>query len=129
LPHEKEVFGFSHFHCETACPALGLKCGEFSVGIQPSSFLCNIFSTAICMEIGVIFLYVMRLILENCLILVNFPFYFTVLGFELRAYTLSHSTSLFFVMGFLETGSQELFARAGFKPPGTSNLFSYTSAK
>jgi hypothetical protein len=36
-------------------------------------------------------------------------FSFPVLGFELRAYTLSHSTSLFFVMGFFEIGSQELF--------------------
>jgi hypothetical protein len=36
-------------------------------------------------------------------------FVFSVLGFELRAYTLSHSTSPF-VMGFLETGSQEQFA-------------------
>jgi hypothetical protein len=29
-----------------------------------------------------------------------FFFFFVVLGFELRVYTLSHSTSLFFVMGF-----------------------------
>jgi hypothetical protein len=36
-----------------------------------------------------------------------------VLGFELRAYTLSHST--FFVKGFFKTGSWELFAHlAGF---------------
>jgi hypothetical protein len=38
-----------------------------------------------------------------------------VLGFELRVYTLSHSTSLFFVMGFFEIGSCELFALAGFE--------------
>jgi hypothetical protein len=31
--------------------------------------------------------------------------FFAVLGLELRAYTLSHSTSLFFVMGFFEIGS------------------------
>jgi hypothetical protein len=34
-----------------------------------------------------------------------------VLGLELRAYTLSHSTSPFFVMGFFEIGSHELFVR------------------
>jgi hypothetical protein len=39
-----------------------------------------------------------------------------VLGFEVRAYTLSHSTSPFFVMEFFEIGSHELFALAGFKP-------------
>jgi hypothetical protein len=39
-----------------------------------------------------------------------------VQGFELRAYTLSHSTSTVFVMVFFKIGSQELFARAGFKP-------------
>jgi hypothetical protein len=33
-----------------------------------------------------------------------------VLGFELRACTSSHSASPFFVMGFLEIGSHELFA-------------------
>jgi hypothetical protein len=40
--------------------------------------------------------------------------FFLVLGFELRAYTLSHSTSPFF--GFSEIGSHKLFAWAGFKP-------------
>jgi hypothetical protein len=39
-----------------------------------------------------------------------------VLGLELRAYTLSHSTNLFFGMGFFEIGSHKLFAQAGFKP-------------
>jgi hypothetical protein len=34
----------------------------------------------------------------------------TVLGLELRAYTLSHSTSPFFVMVFFEIGSGKLFA-------------------
>jgi hypothetical protein len=38
-----------------------------------------------------------------------------VLGFELRAYTLSHSTSPFFVKGFFEIGSPELFVQAGFE--------------
>jgi hypothetical protein len=36
-----------------------------------------------------------------------------LLGFELRAYTLSHSTSSLFVMGFFEIGSHKLFAQAG----------------
>jgi hypothetical protein len=44
-----------------------------------------------------------------------FFFFFVVLGPELRAYTLSHSTKPFFVVGFFEIGSQELFAWAGFK--------------
>jgi hypothetical protein len=44
-------------------------------------------------------------------------FFFTVLEFELKAYTLSHSTSLFFCEGFfLELGSHQLFAQAGFEP-------------
>jgi hypothetical protein len=38
-----------------------------------------------------------------------------VLGLELKAYTSSHSTSPFFVMGFFKIGSHELFAQAGFK--------------
>jgi hypothetical protein len=43
--------------------------------------------------------------------------FFVVLGFQLRTYTLRHSTSPFFVMGFFfEIGSQELFAWAGFEP-------------
>jgi hypothetical protein len=44
--------------------------------------------------------------------------FFVVLGFELRAYTLSHSTSLFcdvcFFFFFFEVGSCELFAQADF---------------
>jgi hypothetical protein len=32
------------------------------------------------------------------------------LGFELRAYTLSTPTAFFFVIGFFEIGSHELFA-------------------
>jgi hypothetical protein len=34
-----------------------------------------------------------------------------VLEFELRAYTLSHSTSVFFVMGLFKIGSPKLFAQ------------------
>jgi hypothetical protein len=45
----------------------------------------------------------------------SFFFFFVVLGFELRAYTLSHSTSPFFVTGFFEIRFYELFAQAGFK--------------
>jgi hypothetical protein len=43
-------------------------------------------------------------------------YFFVVLGFELRAYTLSHSTSLFFVMGFFEIGFHKLFAPSDFEP-------------
>jgi hypothetical protein len=43
-----------------------------------------------------------------------FLFRFAVLGLELRAYTLSHSTALD-VLGVFEIGSHELFAQAGFK--------------
>jgi hypothetical protein len=32
-------------------------------------------------------------------------FFFAVLGLELRAYTFSHCTSPFFMMGFFEIGS------------------------
>jgi hypothetical protein len=42
-------------------------------------------------------------------------FFFAVLRLELRAYTLSHSTSPIFVKGFFEIGSHELFVQAGFK--------------
>jgi hypothetical protein len=38
-----------------------------------------------------------------------------VLGLELRAYTLSYSTSPVFVMGFFKIGSCKLFAGAGFE--------------
>jgi hypothetical protein len=41
---------------------------------------------------------------------------FAVFGFELRAYTLSHSTSPFFVMGFFEIESHKLFSWDGFEP-------------
>jgi hypothetical protein len=42
--------------------------------------------------------------------------FFAVLEFELRDYTLSHSTSPLFLMGFLKIGSQEIFAQVGFQP-------------
>jgi hypothetical protein len=42
-------------------------------------------------------------------------FFFAALGFELRAYRLSYSTSLFFCNQFFEIGSLELFARGGFR--------------
>jgi hypothetical protein len=40
-----------------------------------------------------------------------------VLGFELRACTLNHTTSPIFVMGFFQMRSPELFAQAGFELP------------
>jgi hypothetical protein len=42
-------------------------------------------------------------------------------GLELRAFTLSHSTSFFFflVKGFFEIGSHKLFAQSGFKLPSS----------
>jgi hypothetical protein len=47
---------------------------------------------------------------------VFFFFFFPVLGFELRAFALSHSTSPFFVKGFFKIGCRELFAHAVFEP-------------
>jgi hypothetical protein len=41
-------------------------------------------------------------------------FFFVVLGFEFRVYTLSHSSPLCVV--FFEIGSHKLFAQAGFEP-------------
>jgi hypothetical protein len=49
------------------------------------------------------------------LALIIFSFFFEVPGFELRAYTLSHSISPFFVMGFFQIGSLKLFPWAGFE--------------
>jgi hypothetical protein len=46
-------------------------------------------------------------VLDLPLLSLFFPF--AVLGFEFRTYTLTHSTSPFFVMGFFEIGSEELF--------------------
>jgi hypothetical protein len=43
-------------------------------------------------------------------------FFFEALGFEFRAYTLSHSTSHFFVKVFFKIGSHKLFVQAGFEP-------------
>jgi hypothetical protein len=55
-------------------------------------------------------------ILSNCSITI-YSYFPSVLGFKLKAYTLSHSTSPFFcVLGFFKIGSQELFVWAGFKP-------------
>jgi hypothetical protein len=45
-----------------------------------------------------------------------FIFLFEVLGFELKVYTLNHSTSLIFVVVFFEVGSCELFVQEGFEP-------------
>jgi hypothetical protein len=47
---------------------------------------------------------------------IGFLFVFALLGFELRAYDLSHFTSPFFVKDFFKIGSHELFARVGFEP-------------
>jgi hypothetical protein len=44
-----------------------------------------------------------------------FSFFFAVLVLELKAFTLSHSTSPIFVKGFSRQGLLELFAQAGFK--------------
>jgi hypothetical protein len=46
--------------------------------------------------------------------LVSF-FFFLALGFELRAYTLSHSTNPFLCDEFFEIWSHELFAQDGFE--------------
>jgi hypothetical protein len=54
-----------------------------------------------------------------------FPFFFffvAVLGFELRAYSLSHSTSHIFVMGVFRDKVSTLFAQAGFKPWSSCSL-------
>jgi hypothetical protein len=42
-------------------------------------------------------------------------FFFVIVGFELRAY-LEPLHLPFFVMGFFDIGSHELFAQAGFEP-------------
>jgi hypothetical protein len=68
-------------------------------------------------QINVPFLGVLTTFLNSPPMLSSIPLYlflFFVLGFELRAYTLSHSTSLpFCVLDFVEIGSLELFAWAG----------------
>jgi hypothetical protein len=42
-------------------------------------------------------------------------FLFAVLGFELKSFTLGHSTSPVFCDGFFEIGSVKLFAQVGFE--------------
>jgi hypothetical protein len=54
--------------------------------------------------------------LEDEMSEVWFFFFFAVLGFELRTYTLSHFTNPYFMKGFFETESHEQFAWAGFEP-------------
>jgi hypothetical protein len=46
-------------------------------------------------------------------------FFVAVVGLELRAFTLRHTTSPIFVKGFSRQGFLELFAQAGFKPPSS----------
>jgi hypothetical protein len=46
----------------------------------------------------------------------RYYYFFVVLGLDLRAYTLNHSTSPFFVKGFGRYSLEELFAQAGFEP-------------
>jgi hypothetical protein len=53
---------------------------------------------------------------QICESVTGFSLFFAVLGFELRASTLSHPTSPVFMKGFFEIGSCELFPRAGFEP-------------
>jgi hypothetical protein len=52
---------------------------------------------------------------SDFIIYISLSLFFVVMGFEFKAYTLSHSTSSFFVMGFFGIGSLELFAQDGFK--------------
>jgi hypothetical protein len=62
-----------------------------------------------------------------CILCTLFLCVYVVPGLELRAYTLSHSTSLFLcVLGIFEIGSHKLFARTGFKhdPPNLCCLSS-----
>jgi hypothetical protein len=63
-------------------------------------------------ELGILF----TLLFNFHKILLLLLLFFVVLGFELRAYTLSHSTSLIFVVGIFEIGSHKLFAQDGFEP-------------
>jgi hypothetical protein len=62
--------------------------------------------------------------LEGDLLLLLLLLFFAVLVFELRAFTLSHSTIPIFVKGFSEIGSHELFARlaSNCNPPDLSLL-------
>jgi hypothetical protein len=49
-------------------------------------------------------------------------FFFVVLGLELRAYTLSHSTSPFLWWAFIKIRSLQLFAWIGFEPQSSWSL-------
>jgi hypothetical protein len=49
-------------------------------------------------------------------------FFFALLGLELRAFTLSHSTSPILVKSFFKIRSLKLFAQAGFKPQSSLSL-------
>jgi hypothetical protein len=60
---------------------------------------------------------------RTCSVLLFSDFFFAVLGLELRAYTLSHSTSPF-LWFFFDIGSCELFAQAGFEPQSSWALSS-----
>jgi hypothetical protein len=64
-----------------------------------------------CLGVTCLFLYHLNTIIIIIIIIIT-----AVLGLELRAYTLSHSTSPFFVMRFFKIGSLELFTPAGFEP-------------
>jgi hypothetical protein len=54
--------------------------------------------------------------LHMCILYFFFFFFFALLGLELRAFTLSHSTNPIFVKGFQDRVSQELFTWAGLEP-------------
>jgi hypothetical protein len=54
---------------------------------------------------------------NKCILLIYL--FIAALGFELKTYTLSHSTRPFSMMGFSKIGSGELFAWAGFEPPSS----------
>jgi hypothetical protein len=84
--------------------SLALYAGCYAFGVGMKSFCmcgsqrsrCPLFFSSLSMELR------------------KMPF-FSVLGFELRAYTLSHLTA-HFVEGFFKIGSCALFAWAGFEP-------------
>jgi hypothetical protein len=60
--------------------------------------------------------YTYKYVLWLLIIKLHFFVFLAVLGLELRAYTLSHSTSPFLWRFFSRWGVTELFAQAGFKP-------------
>jgi hypothetical protein len=53
--------------------------------------------------------------MQPILLIFAYIYIYMVLGFELRAYTLSYSTSPFIEMGFFKRGSHKLFTQAGFE--------------